>query len=231
MNEALRDLIDELYKHKVRVPINRLTLGLLDGLGELTDPSAEAEETALRSARSLLERLQGVDLADLSADEAIDHTLAVQLLEQELFWGEARFNGRSHLQQTPMAGDELGDGVYLMLVNDPRPADQRLDDILARLLATPAFLERMFRRLDTPVARWTARELSTLDGLPSLHDTVERLAEEVHYPKLEALRAARATAEAAITRYAEALRALPTTPICTSAWSRPSASCAPKASR
>ena len=212
MNEPLRDLIDELYKHKVCVPINRLTLGLLDGLGELTDPSAEAEEAALRSARGLLERLQQVNLAELSADEAIDHTLAVQLLEQELFWGEARFNGRSHLQQTPMAGDELGDGVYLILVNDPRPAEQRLDDILDRLTATPAFLERMLRRLDTPVARWTARDLATLEGLPSLHETVERLAEEVQYPRLDALRAARAAAEAAITRYAEGLRALPTTP-------------------
>ncbi|MEY3212445.1 MAG: hypothetical protein RIT28_2926 [Pseudomonadota bacterium] len=211
MNAPLQDLIAELYAHKVRVPINRLTLGLLDGLGELTDPSAEAEEASLAVARDLLERLGQIDRASLTPDEAIDHTLAAQLLEQELFWGEARFNGRSHLQQTPMAGDELGDGLYLILVNDPRPAHQRLDDLLTRLTATPAFLERMLRRLDTPVARWTARELSTLDGLPSLHDTVERLAEEVHYPRLDALRAARAVAEAAISRYAEALRTLPTT--------------------
>lgn len=212
MHAPLHDLITELYEHKARVPIQRLALGLLDGLGALTDPSVEAEEASLAAARSLLARLSRVPVAALTEDEAIDHTLAVQLLEQELFWGESRFNGKSHLQQTPMAGDELGDGVFLMLVNDPRPAEQRLDDILARLRATPAFLESMLRRLDTPVARWTQQELEKLDGLPSLHDTVEALAVEVAYPKLDALRAARAEAEAAILRYAEALRALPTTP-------------------
>ncbi|MCK6520932.1 DUF885 domain-containing protein [Myxococcota bacterium] len=212
MNASLQPLMDELFAHKVSVPINRLTLGLLDGLGELTDPRAEAEEASLRAARSLLERLQALPVEALNEDETIDHTLAVQLLEQELFWGESRFNGRSHLQQTPMAGDELGDGVFLILTNDPRPAEQRLDDIVARLQATPDFLDKMLRRLDTPVARWTAQELQKLDGLPSLHDTALRLAEEVGYPRLDALRAARAEAEAAISRYAEGLRALPTTP-------------------
>ena len=37
--------------------------------------------------------------------------------------------------------EQVGDGLFLLFVNDPRPAEQRLENIKARLDRVPEFLE------------------------------------------------------------------------------------------
>ena len=211
--QALASFFDDLHRHLTRDPHRRLMVGLLDGLGGLPEPGLDAERARVAEARGLLHRLDGLaaevlSAGGLSADQRLDLDLARLLLEQQVFLATVPFNGGTVAEQKPDAGAIVGDGVFLLFVADPRPLDARLDDITARLEATPAYLEGALSRLTRPVARWAAVELDCVSGLPDLFATVEAAAGT--YPGLERLRAARISAEAALADYARRLAALPT---------------------
>lgn len=200
--------VQDLHAHRTRSPQKRLTLGLLDGLGSLPDPSLEARDARVAAARALLERLAALDTSGLSADARLDADLARMLLEEEIFLDTVRVGEEAVAELKPDAGDVIGDGVFLLFIADPRPLPERLADITARLERSPAYLDAMLARLRRPVARWVAVELQTLEGLPELFATVEAAAAD--WEGLPRLVAARVEAERAITDYAARLAQLPT---------------------
>jgi len=201
----------DLHAHCSRDPNARVYLGFEDGLGRLPDPSLAAAETRVAAARALLARLDAIDREGLDFDQRLDLDLAHLMLSREVHDDTYRFNGRTRLQQLPTAGEDIGDPIFQLFINDPRPAAARLEDITARLEAAPAYLEGALARLDTPVARWVAIDLETVEGLPSLFDTVEGWAAESGWSGRGRLAAASAAARSALAGYAERLAALPTT--------------------
>ncbi len=213
MDRDLDAFITSFHRHATSDPNTRLVLGLDHDLGQLPDPGLEEGQRRIRSARDLLEQLDALDPATVSFDEALDMDLARLMLQRELHAESLTFNGRTTRQQQPRAGDEIGDGLFLLFANDPRPAPERLADITARLEATPAYLSALLDRLDTPVARWVEIEATKLRGLDTLLDTLTGWSEEVAYADHRRLLSARIEAEAAVSRYLEALEALPTTEV------------------
>lgn len=192
-------------------PNANLWAGIPERTGELPDPSLASSEAHVAEARALLAALATMDQAGLDFERRLDLELARQSLEWDILWATHTWNGRTRRQQLPEAGDGVGDGLFALFVNDPRPAHARLDDMLNKLVAAPAYLDAMLARLDTPVARWVDIEVDKVSGLPELIDTLLGWAEAEAYPRLEPMRAAADTAREALTRYVERLRAMPTT--------------------
>lgn len=190
-------------------PNDRLHLGLLDGLGDMPDPSLEEDARQLAKARDLLARLEALPPTD-DFEEQLDRDLAHLTLRKRILWHTFTWGGRTSMQREPQAGDAIGEPLFLMMINDPRPPAERLADITTRLEQVPAFLGAMLGRLDEPLERWRDIDLQAVAGLPSLFDTVEAWAKEVDWPEAERLAAARATTEAALTEYSAALKAMAT---------------------
>lgn len=201
------------HAYRTNDPNARLNLGLFEDLGELPDPSLAAFEADVASARGLLGQLAQIDTASLSFDERLDLDLARLSLEREIFDLTLTIGGKLAAERLPRAGDDVGDGIFMLFINDPRPAHARLDDILGRLEATPGHLDAMFNRLDTPVARWIAIEQEKVAGLPELFQTVLGWAEGEGYPELLRLQAAVEVAEDALEEYSDRLGQLPTTDV------------------
>lgn len=211
MPTPFETFIADFHTHATSDANHRLLCGLLDGLGSLPNPSAEAAAARQGSAEALLERALALDSEAAGFDDKLDLDLAELILKAEIHDLSYRFNGKPQRAQMPKAGDELGDGLFLLFINDPRPSDARLDDITARLEAAPAFLEAMLARLDTPVARWVSMEIEAIDGLPSLLGTLEDWASESKYPQLTRFQRARTATESALTSYVDKLKTLSTT--------------------
>lgn len=208
--DACDRLFADLHAHLTRDPNARVYLGLLDGLGALPDPSLAAEAARVAAARALLARLPEAAAAAQDFDRRLDLDLARGLLEQEVLFGTLTIGGRTRQQLMPRAGDDLGDPIFLIFVNDPRPAPARLEDILSRIEAAPAHLDAMLARLDHPIARWVQIELTRVEGLPELFETVRAWAAQERWEGLGRLEAAIARAQVALQSYADRLGALPT---------------------
>ena len=211
MSETFETIVADLHSHFTSDANARLYSGISENLGTLPDPSLKASKKTQEDAQALIARLGAIDPSQLDFDDRLDLDLAKLILGFELHDHSYQFNAKSKRQQMPKAGDDIGDGIFLLFINDPRDADARLGDIVGRLEAVPDYTEKMLARLDTPVARWVNMDLQTVEGIPKLFATIEAWAAENQYADLERLRAARTSAEAALLVYAEKLAAMPTT--------------------
>ncbi len=210
MSDPWTSFVDEYVAFHTHDPNHRLHLGLLDGLGRLPDPSLAQEARRCEKARELLARMDALPESD-DFEQQLDRDLARLTLEAAVLWSTFTWGGRTTLQREPRAGDAIGEPLFLLMINDPRRAAARLEDVTARLEQVPAFLDAMLARLDEPLERWRDIDLQTVRGLPSLFSTVGAWAEEVAWDGRERLAVATTSAEQALARYADALQALPTT--------------------
>jgi uncharacterized protein (DUF885 family) len=201
----------DFHNHYTRNPNARVSLGVDRDLDELPDPSSAAVDDEVSEARGLLRRLAELERADVSFDQRLDLELARLTLEYEIHHKNSLLNGRPRRQQLPRAGAEIGNGIFLMFVNDPRPAAERLTDITGRLERVPAYLDALLEDLDTPVERWVGMDVEKVRGLSGLFGTIADWAREEGWSELPRLESARSSAEAALAQYAERLRDLPTT--------------------
>jgi uncharacterized protein (DUF885 family) len=208
---AFAALVDDFHAHFTADPNERVNLGVDRDLGELPDPSLAAAAARVTAARALLSRLADIDPGQLGFDGRVDYELATLQLGSAALRDSYTFNGKSRLAQTPKAGDDIGDPIFQLFINDPRPAGDRLTDIASRLTRIPDYLEAMLARLDTPVARWVAMECEIVDELPSLFAVIQAWADEVAWSEASQLASSISQAEAALVGYLERLRQLPTT--------------------
>jgi len=203
--------VERFHAHFTENPNRRVSLGVNRALGVLPDPSLAAIERRDADGAELLQQAASIPREGLSFDQRLDLDLAALMVEAERYNDTYTFNGRTQAQQLPSCGDDVGNGIFMMLINDPRPASERLDDITARLEKVPAYVDALLGRLDTPVARWVMMDVQKVEGLPQLFETVETMATEESWQELPRLTAARAKAEAALTSYIARLKALATT--------------------
>ena len=207
----IRTFIDDFHAHFTSCPNERLTKGVDRDLGELPDPTLAENDRRVTNALALLDRLAELDRARLSFDEALDLDLAGLMLQSEVGHRRLVLNGRPQLVQMPRAGDEVGDGLFLLMANDPRPAAERLRDILARVEAVPEYLERVFAGIERPVARWVSIETQKVDAMPTLLGAVVDFAEENAWSQRAELARAADEAREALVRYRARLDGLDTT--------------------
>jgi len=205
------EFVSAYHEHFTRDPNACVNLGVEKHLGDLPDPSHEAAALEVEEARELLHRAQALLSGDLPFDTRLDLDLAILSLESEIHGETYLFNGRTARAQKPTAGNDIGDGIFMLFINDPRPAHSRLADITSRIQQIPDYLDALLARLDTPVARWVKMDLEKVGGLDSLFETIQNWAEEESWTDVGRLRQGRRDAHVAIADYAQALKAMPTT--------------------
>lgn len=205
------ELVAAYHEHFTRNPNACVTLGVARNLDRLPDPSLASAEATVDGARELLAAAYAVDRDGLSFDDALDLDLAILSIEAQIHDLTYTFNGKTRLVQQPTAGDDIGDGIFLLFANDPRPAAERLSDITGRVEEVPAYIDALLARLDTPVARWVDMDIEKVEGLPTLFNTLVGWAETEGFAEVDRLKTARAAAEQALERYVSALREMATT--------------------
>jgi hypothetical protein len=206
---AQAGFVADLHAFLTADPNARVALGLLDGLDALPDPSLAAGQRRVAEARALQARLAGLAPA-ASFDAQLDRDLAQLTLDRVILAETATWNGRTMRQQCPRASDAIGDPMFLMFLNDPRPAPERLHDMTRRMELAPAYLEALLAALDHPVARWVAMDREKVAGLPELFATLRGWADSEGWDGLPRMDAAIGVLGDALVAYAEALARLPT---------------------
>ena len=188
-----------------------VSLGVNKHLDDLPDPSLEGIASTVKEGEKLLAELRSFPRGVLEFDQILDLDLAMLGVEFEIYSNTYTFNDKIELQQKPTAGNDISDGLFLMLINDPRPVNERLSNIMARMEKIPQYLEKLINRLDTPVKRWVDIDMEKVSNLPDLFSTIYNWGEEEEYPQLARLAVARQNAELAIKRYMVDLQAMKTT--------------------
>jgi uncharacterized protein (DUF885 family) len=208
---SLTTLNDRHLELLVADPNTCVDIGYEANLDRLPDPSLAALALEQQSAEAL--QRDATRLAETLVDfnEQLDARLIALDAGKRALRAGLQFNGRLQKQQLPEAGEEISSGIFQLVTNDPRPAAARLSDILGRLQQVPDYLQAMLDRLDTPVARWVAIDLETIDGLPDFFATILQWARDESYPREDALAAAINQANTALADYAGRLSGLPTT--------------------
>ncbi|HEX6139954.1 MAG TPA: DUF885 domain-containing protein [Candidatus Limnocylindria bacterium] len=184
-------------------PVQATEIGNHDHDGEwpdLTDAGRGARRAWLADA---IMRLEAVDAAALSRDQAIDRRILLANLEAMRFGEEtlreATWNPLSYVYL-------LGGGLFALLAREFAPLPDRLRSVAARLRAVPAALDGARETLRAggprPVSRFhTAKAAERMAGITDLAETAVRESEKVADAALraevaEAARTAREGVEA-----------------------------------
>jgi uncharacterized protein (DUF885 family) len=204
-------LIEKIHDYFTQDGNACISLGVNKNLDLLPDPSLENSKSVVAGGQKLLTDIMSFPRGVLEFDQMLDLDLAALAVEFAVFKHTYTFNGKTEVQQKPTAGDDISNGLFLMFINDPRPAEERLENITARLEKIPQYLTKLIQCLDTPVKRWVNMDIEKVEGLPEFFATIYNWAKEEKYSQMERLKAAIEQAEAALSQYIEQLKAMPAT--------------------
>lgn len=139
----------------------------------LRDPSSEAAEHIAERCRELLAELHNFPSKSLSEEEAIDRDVAIYILKLKLFeLQEFRLFERESL-----ACSEVGYSLFFLFARDHPSFEERLESIVHRLEAIPAFLKASQNVLKSPYKLWNEAALETGREVPGLLRNIVTLAE------------------------------------------------------
>lgn len=206
-----QDLCDAYIQLLALNPNTCVAMGMSERLDQLPDPSLEMVKQTHNHAVALQGQAEAMAPGLEDFHQQLDARLIALAAQQIAIRTTLEFNGKSQVRQLPAAGEEISSGIFLLVTNDPRPAAERLQDILGRLRQVPEFLDRMLARLDTPVARWVAIDLETIEGLPEFFASILQWARQESWPGVSDLAETISVANAALADYSEQLAKLPTT--------------------
>lgn len=206
-----QQLSDAYLELLLENPNTCVEMGVEKRLDDLPDPSLAALSAMQAQAEHIVAEAEAVYPTLTDFHEKLDTQLIALTARQYALDASLTFNGRLQAQQLPDAGEEISSGIFFLVTLDPRPAADRLDNILARLQKVPAYLQAMLGRLDTPVARWVDIDCESIAGLPDFFASIVDWAAEASYAGQDALSQAIEQANEAIAAYQAQLRQLPTT--------------------
>ncbi len=171
----------------------------------LADYSRSALDRQLREIKDIISEFSGFDTASFDVDARIDHRLMFQVAKSVLRDLE-KF--KSHVRNPGTYSDECMGGVFLLLIQEFAPLEERLEKALGRLRAIPEVLaqgKENIRPAEVPPV-WNDVALeSSRQGLALFTVLIPALAKQV--PKLAAdLDAASQSAAQALEDYASFLK-------------------------
>jgi uncharacterized protein (DUF885 family) len=171
----------------------------------LTDYSKGALQRQLQEIKSVTEEFASFDTTSFDIDARIDHRVMIQVAKSALRDLE-KF--RSHLRNPGTYSDECMGGVFLLLIKEFAPLDERLEKALGRLRAIPEVLAQgkdNIRPQEVPPV-WNEVALeSSQQGLALFTVLIPALAQQA--PKLTTeLNAASQSAAKAFEDYARFLK-------------------------
>jgi uncharacterized protein (DUF885 family) len=128
------EFIDRLMKE---APVAATQMGDHRFDDRLTDFSKAGIERQRRELKAFVNEFGSLDTASFDVDAKIDHRLMLQVAKSILRDLE-KF--RSHLRNPGSYSDECMGGVFLLIIKEFAPLEERLENALGRLRAIPAAL-------------------------------------------------------------------------------------------
>ncbi|MCK5181946.1 MAG: DUF885 domain-containing protein [Dehalococcoidia bacterium] len=194
--------IDKLMQE---APVGATQLGDHRFDDRLADYSKAALERQVREIREALTEFEGFDPAGFDIDARIDLQMTVQVIKSALRDFEKL---KSHVRNPGTYSEECMGGVFLLLIMEFAPLEERLEKALGRLRAIPEVLARGKENINPrevpPVWNEVAME-SCQQGLALFTVLIPALAQQV--PKLATdLNAASQSAAQAFEDYAGFLK-------------------------
>ena len=112
----------------------------------LSDCSKPALERQQREIKQALAEFEGFDPADFDLDAKIDQRLIVQIAKSMLRGFEKL---RHHLRDPGAYSQECLSGIFLLLIREFAPLEERLESVLGRLKATPHVLAQGIENINS----------------------------------------------------------------------------------
>ncbi len=181
-----------------------MSLGAIDYLGQLGDPSLEHMHEDTRLAKELLAKIQSCQGAGF--DEQLDLDLMSRYLAQHIFFNELSQHGQPQRCRQPGGVDGISAGIFQLFVNDERTSHARLEDILSRLQQAPNYLAIEREVISEPIKRWCDIEIEQGEGLPDLFATILNWAQQENFPQLSKLKNAITECNEAMSLYIKDLQ-------------------------
>jgi uncharacterized protein (DUF885 family) len=176
-------------------------LGIHDHDARLGDVSRDAKLRQIAEEHAFRDSLRALDPAALSEPFRFERELAINASERAIFDDEVH----RVWERRASAGDDVGDGLFLLFARDFAPLRDRLISISGRLEEAPRVLREGRSRIgDAPVRLWNEMELESTTSLPSFIDEILAAARaefQAGSPELQRLESAAETAKAALSDY------------------------------
>ena len=198
------------HAHFTRTPNQRQRLGITDDIGRLPSPDDADRIETVREAESLLREVQALEPAARDFDTRLDLELARLALANEIHLLTLEIDGVPEQRRKPRVGDAIGDPLVELMVLDPRPAHERLTDVVGRLEDVPSYAAGKLRTFDRPLERWRNIDREICSGLPELFGHLLAWAEGEAFPGFARLERAIAGARDALEAYDRGLAAMET---------------------
>lgn len=203
------DVCEQFFQYLQSDVDTSVSLGIVDKLAQLGDPSLASHQHSIDAASALLIM---IDSAYVSTDDyyqSLDIELIKLHLKQDLFFKTLTIDGELQRNLKPAGVDGISAGIFQLFVNDERNEHYRLQDILARLMLATEYLEQELKVLTRPVKRWRDIEVTQAEGLPELFDNIYNWAESLGFDRIGELAQQIERVKQALSTYISGLLALP----------------------
>jgi uncharacterized protein (DUF885 family) len=172
MSLSYDQFTQDFHSHFTSDPNQCVHLGIDKHLNDLPNATMEYQELETKRAKELLAAVPTLEQSGFSFDQLLDLDLAALMLERQIHDAAYTFNGSPQARQLPSGSDAISGGIFLMFINDPRPPEERLENILHRIEQVPRYLEQLKGRLEIPVKRWVQMDQEKMRELPHFFATL-----------------------------------------------------------
>lgn len=173
--------------------------GLEKNLGDLPDPGKNNRIKVQGKIKMFRGMIGSVETA--SKEEEVDLRLWELYLEQKRLKLEVEIDGVPKIMRLPRAFSEIIDPIFLLMINDPRPAKQRIVNIISKLNKSMSYIQSYVRNLREPVQRWVDMELMSLSQVDSIFESLKEWAKRENFSQMEALSKSITMAKSALQYY------------------------------
>lgn len=182
--------------------------GLSKNLGDLPDPGKNHRIKTQGKIKMFKKLIHTVEASSIQEEK--DLKLWDLYLEQMRLHLEIEINDVPKIMRLPRAFSEVIEPILFLMINDPRPAEQRIVNIISKLNKTLSYIQSYTRNLREPVKRWVDMELTSLKEIDPFFDSVRTWAQTEKFKNLALLEKAIATGKSAFQFYQNFLRDLST---------------------
>jgi len=167
---GFRKVAEHYYAELLRRnPIAATTLGEHEYDGLLPEAGAEAVDREIAGLREMRDAFQSLPERELSLDERLDRELALHMAGIQLFMLEDVRRWRLGCDLAMMIGDSL----FMLFVRDFAPLNVRVESMISRLRAVPAYLMSGRSLFQHVPPLWGRIFIESAERLPDLLATIE----------------------------------------------------------
>ncbi|TFG67767.1 MAG: DUF885 domain-containing protein [Thermomicrobiales bacterium] len=170
LDDQLYDLVETRFLRRIRDnPVYASAIGLHQDDDVLGDGGRDAVLAELEADQGNLSHVESLGDEGLSAGARFERDLEVHNVRRAIFGADVL----RIWERRSTALDHIGDGLFLLLMRDHAPLNERLDALAGRLEAIATYLEEAKTRATVPQVRhWQQVELGTARQLPIFFDEI-----------------------------------------------------------